>query len=169
MAQENSTLEGPLESFAQPPFRAYGRRRVTLDMRARIEKEKGTRDPWELKQVRGGLVDLEFIAQYLQLIHASAHPGILSQNTVEALQNLAQAGVLEPAASDELLPAARLLNNLTQVLRLCLDEPFEPAKAPQDLRSLLARAGNAPGFAQLEAELVAREAAVAALFDRLIA
>ena len=34
------------------------------DMRARIEKEKGTRDPWELKQVRGGLVDLEFIAQY---------------------------------------------------------------------------------------------------------
>jgi len=55
------------------------------------------------------------------------------------------------------------------VLRLCLDEPFDPAKAPQDLGSLLARAGNAPGFAQLEAELVAREAAVAALFDRLIA
>ena len=139
------------------------------DMRARIEKEKGTRDPWELKQVRGGLVDLEFIAQYLQLMHASAHPDILSQNTVEALQNMAQAGILEPGAADELLPAARLFNNLTQVLRLCLDEPFDPAKAPQDLGSLLARAGNAPGFAQLEAELVAREAAVAALFDRLIA
>ena len=34
------------------------------DMRARIDKEKGTDDIWELKQVRGGLVDLEFIAQY---------------------------------------------------------------------------------------------------------
>ena len=44
------------------------------DMRARIEKEKGTRDPWELKQVRGGLVDLEFIAQHLQLVHAADHP-----------------------------------------------------------------------------------------------
>ena len=66
------------------------------DMRARIEKEKGTRDPWELKQVRGGLVDLEFIAQHLQLVHAAGHPRILSQNTVEALENLAQAGVLQP-------------------------------------------------------------------------
>jgi [glutamine synthetase] adenylyltransferase / [glutamine synthetase]-adenylyl-L-tyrosine phosphorylase len=138
-------------------------------MRARIAKEKGTRDPWELKQVRGGLVDLEFIAQYLQLVHAAAHPHILSQNTVEALEKMAEAGILDPAARDVLLPAARLLNNLTQVLRLCLDDPFDPAKAPQGLRSLLARAGNAPGFAQLEAELVAREAEVAALFEGLIA
>jgi glutamate-ammonia-ligase adenylyltransferase len=138
------------------------------DMRARIEKEKGTRDPWELKQVRGGLVDLEFIAQYLQLVHAPAHPRILSQNTVEALENLAGAGVLEPAAADALLPAARLLNNLTQVLRLCLDERFEPAKAPDGLKSLLARAGDAPDFRHLEAELVAREAEVATLFDQLI-
>jgi glutamate-ammonia-ligase adenylyltransferase len=138
-------------------------------MRARIAKEKGTRDPWELKQVRGGLVDLEFIAQYLQLVHAPAHPPILSQNTVEALERMAQAGVLDPGARDVLLPAARLLNNLTQVLRLCLDDPFDPGKAPHGLRSLLARAGNAPDFARLEAELIAREAEVAALFDRLIA
>jgi [glutamine synthetase] adenylyltransferase / [glutamine synthetase]-adenylyl-L-tyrosine phosphorylase len=138
------------------------------DMRARIEKEKGTRDPWELKQVRGGLVDLEFIVQHLQLVHAPAHPDVLSQNTVEALENLGQAGVLEPGAVDVLLPAARLLNNLTQVLRLCLDEPFDPAKAPDGLKSLLARAGDAPDFRHLEAELVAREAEVATLFDQLI-
>ncbi len=43
-------------------------------MRARIEKEKGTKDIWDLKQVRGGLVDLEFIAQYLQLVHAATAP-----------------------------------------------------------------------------------------------
>src|SRR5262249_56675536 len=82
-------------------------------------------------------------------------------NAVGALQNMAQAGVLARGAADALLPAARLLNNLTQVLRLCLDDAFEPAKAPQGLRSLLARAGHAPAFAHLEAELVASEAAVA--------
>jgi glutamate-ammonia-ligase adenylyltransferase len=138
------------------------------DMRARIEKEKGTRDPWELKQVRGGLVDLEFIAQHLQLVHGPAHPRILSQSTVEAFENLAQAGILEPDAAEALLPAARLFNNLTQVLRLCLDEPFVPAKAPDGLKSLLARAGDTPDFRHLEAELIAREAEVATLFDRLI-
>jgi glutamate-ammonia-ligase adenylyltransferase len=138
------------------------------DMRARIEKEKGTRDPWELKQARGGLVDLEFIAQYVQLANAEAHPHVLSQNTVAALTRLGEAGLLPPAAAEALLPAARLLNNLTQVLRLCLDGPFEPAKAPDGLKALLARAGEAPDFRHLEADLAAREAEVAALFDQLI-
>jgi len=139
------------------------------DMRARIEREKGTRDPWELKQVRGGLVDLEFIAQHLQLVNAAAHPGVLSQNTVDALERLARAGLLPAGAADALLPAARLYNNLTQVLRLCVDGPFEPDKAPDGLKTLLARAGEAPDFKHLEADLAASEAQVAALFERLIA
>src|SRR5262249_22031774 len=138
------------------------------EMRARIEKEKGTLDPWELKQVRGGLVDLEFIAQYLQLMHASAHPQVLSQGTVEAFENLAGAGILEPAAAEGLRPSARLVSNLTQALRLGLDEASVPAKAPEGLKSLLARAGGAPDFRYLEAELAARQAEVVTLFDQLI-
>ena len=138
------------------------------DMRARIDKEKGTKDIWDLKQVRGGLVDLEFIAQYLQLVHAARHPGILSPNTVTALSNLHQAGLLPASAADDLLPAARLLSNLTQVLRLCLDGPFSPDTASDGLKSLLARAGEAPDFAWLEADLAARQATVSALFDTLV-
>ncbi len=65
-----------------------------LDMRNRIAAEKGTENIWELKQVRGGLVDLEFIAQYLQLIHGPAHPEVLDQNTLAAFQKLQAAGVL---------------------------------------------------------------------------
>ena len=45
------------------------------EMRQRIAKEKGTENIWELKQVRGGLVDLEFIAQYLQLVPRRRAPG----------------------------------------------------------------------------------------------
>jgi glutamate-ammonia-ligase adenylyltransferase len=138
------------------------------DMRARIEKEKGTKDVWDLKQVRGGLVDLEFIAQYLQLVHAAERPGILSTNTVAALTNLRQAGFLPAAAAEVLLPAAKLLNNLTQVLRLCLDGPFVPEKASAGLKALLARAGEAPDFPRLEAELGYRQAEVSALFNSLI-
>jgi [glutamine synthetase] adenylyltransferase / [glutamine synthetase]-adenylyl-L-tyrosine phosphorylase len=138
------------------------------DMRARIEKEKGTKDIWDLKQVRGGLVDLEFIAQYLQLVHAATHPAILSANTVAALTNLWRAGLLPAAAAETLLPAARLLNNLTQVLRLCLDGPFAPDKASPGLKALLARAGEAPDFPRLEAELTQRQSEVAILFNSLI-
>jgi glutamate-ammonia-ligase adenylyltransferase len=139
------------------------------DMRARIEKEKGSKDIWDLKQVRGGLVDLEFIAQHLQLVHAAARSDILDQNTVAALQNLQAAGLLPAQAADSLLPAAWLFNNLTQVVRLCLDGPFEPAKAPEGLKTLLAASGQAPDFARLEADLAAQEGRVAALFGELVA
>ena len=139
------------------------------EMRQRIAKEKGSQDRWELKQVRGGLVDLEFIVQYLQLCHAADHPHILSQNTFTALAALARAGLLPAEASEALIPAARLLNNLTQILRLCLDEPFDPLRAPEGLKALLARAGEAPDFDRLEIELAAREAEVAGLFDALVA
>ena len=139
------------------------------DMRARIAKEKGTHDIWELKQVRGGLVDLEFIAQHLQLVNAAAHPHVLSQSTVVAFNNLNAAGLLPAGAAAVLLPAARLLNDLTQILRLCVDEQFDPGKASDGLKGLLARAAEAPGFKHLEADLAAKEAEVAALFDELVA
>jgi glutamate-ammonia-ligase adenylyltransferase len=138
------------------------------DMRQRIEKEKGTVDIWDLKQVRGGLVDLEFIAQYLQLIHAVQYPDILSPNTVTALSNLQRAGLLPAAAADELLPAARLFSNLTQILRLCVEGPFTPQTSSDGLKTLLARAGEAPGFSSLEADLKGRQASIRALFDALV-
>ena len=130
-------------------------------MRARIAKEKGTDDIWDLKQVRGGLVDLEFIAQYLQLVHAGAHPDVLDQNTVERLPEAAgDAGLLARAHADVLIPATRLLHDLTQILRLCIEGRFDPATAPSGLKELLARAGDAPSFAELEAELRQNLAAV---------
>ena len=138
------------------------------EMRALIEKEKGTIDIWDLKQVRGGLVDIEFMVQFLQLVHAAAIPSVLDWNTVHALQKLARAGALAGPDADILIPAAELLNGLTQVLRLCLDGPFEPAKAPDGLKNLLARAGDAPDFTQLELALRRTLADVAGLFDRVV-
>jgi [glutamine synthetase] adenylyltransferase / [glutamine synthetase]-adenylyl-L-tyrosine phosphorylase len=87
---------------------------------------------------------------------------------VAALQNLQSAGLLPAGTADALLPAAWLMNNLTQILRLCLDGPFEPAKAPEGLKTLLASSGQAPDFARLEADLAAQEAQVAALFGQLV-
>ncbi|MEZ5907569.1 MAG: bifunctional [glutamine synthetase] adenylyltransferase/[glutamine synthetase]-adenylyl-L-tyrosine phosphorylase [Hyphomicrobiaceae bacterium] len=138
------------------------------DMRERIFKEKGTRDVWELKQVRGGLVDLEFIAQYLQLVAAAHHPAVLDQNTQSAFLKLREAGVLAPRHTDLLIPATRLVHNLTQILRLCLDGPFHPDQAPEGLKALLARVGDAPDFARLQSDLAAVLGEVAALYDEIV-
>ena len=138
------------------------------NMRARIAASKGTLDPWDLKQVRGGLVDIEFIAQYLQLVHAAEHPYILDQNTEGALRKLADARLVSPAAAGTLLAAAHRLNNLTQVLRLCLIDAFDPVAAPDGLKRLLAQVADAPTFEVLSADLKQQHATVARLFDDLI-
>ena len=122
-------------------------------MRARIEQEKGTKDIWDIKYHRGGLVDMEFIAQYLQLLHAHEQPYILDQNTLEALEKLRAANLLSEQDADILLPAANLYHELTQVIRLCADGPFKPDAAPQGLKTADAAAAGLPDFPAAEALL----------------
>jgi glutamate-ammonia-ligase adenylyltransferase len=138
------------------------------DMRQRIASEKGTDNLWDLKQARGGLVDLEFIAQYLQLVHAARHPKVLNQNTLTALGNMVAEGVLERQVFITLNEAGRLLHDLTQILRLSLDHAFEPKSAPAGLKALLAQAASEPSFSALEARLKDVMAAVYEAFDALI-
>ena len=139
------------------------------DMRGRIAAEKGTDNIWDLKQVRGGLVDLEFIAQHLQLIHGADHPEVLDQNTLAAYRKLAAAHLIPAADADRLIAATRLIHNLTQIIRLCLEGTFDPATAPTGLKALLARAGDAPDLAILEGQLRETLAEVEVQFGKLIA
>jgi [glutamine synthetase] adenylyltransferase / [glutamine synthetase]-adenylyl-L-tyrosine phosphorylase len=137
-------------------------------MRGKIEEEKGTTDIWDLKQVRGGLIDVEFIAQFLQVVSAHKHPEILDQNTAGGLSKLAEARVLALADAEVLVPAVRLYHTLMQLLRLCLDKPFVPEQAPQGLKELLARAADVPDFPTLEAVLRETLANTHRLFERIV-
>ncbi|PLX39084.1 MAG: bifunctional [glutamate--ammonia ligase]-adenylyl-L-tyrosine phosphorylase/[glutamate--ammonia-ligase] adenylyltransferase [Hyphomicrobiales bacterium] len=137
-------------------------------MRGRIEKEKGTTDPWDIKQVAGGLVDIEFIAQYLQLAYGRSHPQILNSNTGEMLNRAAAEKLLGPEEVDILIPAIRLYHNITQVLRLAIDGPFNKAEAPKGLKDVLARAGELPDTERLEAHLKETQAAVRRIFETVV-
>ncbi len=140
--------------------------RDVVEMRERIFKQKGSRNIWNIKQVRGGLVDLEFLVQTLQLIHAADHPDCLDQNTSEALRKLACAGVLDWGEAERLIDGAWLLHVLTQILRLCYDEKFEVETAPPGLKNLLTRAADSPDFAHLEARLADTQAGILELFEK---
>lgn len=138
------------------------------EMRAMIEKEKGTRDLWQTKTYNGGLVDIEFITQFLQIVHAAENPGILDQNTENALQKLIAAGFLNYSDGDVLLNAASLYQDIGQILRLCTEGVFDPAEAPRDLIDLLLNATGEPNLSQLEARLRETYAEVASLFSKLV-
>ena len=116
-----------------------------------IAKEKGEGARWDLKYAAGGLIDLEFIAQYLQLVHAAEHPDILDTSTARVLDKAWRLGLLPAEDADVLRPAAQLYHNLTQILRLCLSGPFDPKTAGAGLLGLLCRAADLPNFATLDA------------------
>src|SRR5690606_29963370 len=115
--------------------------RDVADMRARIAGQHPTDRTWDLKHVRGGLVDLDFIAQYLQLRHAAAHPEIRSTNPADALARMGAAGDLEQAVADALIAADRLWRRLQGLLRLTVREELDEAAIPEGLRRSLAEAG----------------------------
>jgi [glutamine synthetase] adenylyltransferase / [glutamine synthetase]-adenylyl-L-tyrosine phosphorylase len=138
------------------------------DMRRAIALEKGEDDLWDLKYAAGGLVDIDFIAQYLQLVHAAEKPDILDVSTSEVLDKAAKLGVLAPSEADVLRSAARLYHDLTQILRLCVSDKFKPEAAGEDLLQVMARAGDAPDFSALEARVKETQAEVRRVFQALV-
>ena len=139
-----------------------------LEMRAAIAKEKGDADPWDLKYAAGALVDIEFISQYLQLAHAAAIPDILETSTARMLEKAARLGVLAPEDAAVLRPAVRLYHDLTQILRLCLSGPFDPATASAGVLGLLARAADLPDFPALQAHVEETQRQVRECFVRIL-
>jgi glutamate-ammonia-ligase adenylyltransferase len=139
-----------------------------VEMRATIAKEKGDADPWELKYAAGGLIDIEFIAQYLQLVHAATLPDILDTSTARMLDRAAHAAVLEAEDAEVLRPAVSLFHGLTQILRLCLPGAFDPKSANAGVLALLARAADLPDFPALQAHVLETQRQVRESFVRIL-
>ena len=137
-------------------------------MRAAIAKEKGDANIWDLKYAAGALVDIEFIAQYLQLIHAATAPEILDTSTARTLEKAARLGLLKPEAAEVLRPAVRLFHDLTQILRLCLSTAFDPKSANAGVLELLARAADLPDFTALQAHVEETQRQVRECFVRIL-
>jgi [glutamine synthetase] adenylyltransferase / [glutamine synthetase]-adenylyl-L-tyrosine phosphorylase len=138
------------------------------EMRRAIALEKGEADRWDLKYAAGGMVDIDFIAQYLQLVHAAEKPDVLDVSTLHVLDNAVRLGVLSQSAAEILRPATRLYHDLTQILRLCVSERFKPETTGEDLLRVMARAGDAPDFSSLEARVKETQTEVRLIFHDLV-
>jgi glutamate-ammonia-ligase adenylyltransferase len=142
--------------------------RDARDMRDKLAMQFPGKSRWDLKFTRGGLVDIEFIAQILQLRQAPISPNVLHQNTVEALQCLMKDGALSPADAELLVGSAKLQGDLQQILRIAIDTTLDPQTASPGLKALLARAGEAADFAALEAKLADAQTTAREIFERVL-
>ena len=141
-------------------------RKDVCDMRNLMLKEQAKKGPWDIKRTKGGLVEVEFIAQYLQLI--ANEPQILSTNTLQALLNAEKNQSLSASHATTLNFACQLFQNLTQVLRLCVLDYFDPKYGSKSLNQAIARTAGMPDIAAAETLLIDTQNQVALIFENII-
>ena len=136
-------------------------------MRELVAKEKGESDPWDLKLAAGGLMDVDFIAQALQLAHAADDPALVGLGSAETIAEAGRRALLDEGASRTLVEAHRVLNDVTQWQRLTLGEDGDGAP-PEPTRRRLAALIGAPGPDELGARLAEIRAEVRAIFGDVV-
>ena len=149
----------------EPP---KGLARDVAGMRKLIASVKGDQDPWDLKLAAGGLIDIEFLAQYLLLRHAHEHPSLIDVSTCAVIEAAAKLGLIEADEAQTLLSAHRLMTDVTQMLRLTLDPGADPQQASEAVKRRLANAAELPSMSALEDALSEARHKVRAIFRRIL-
>lgn len=138
------------------------------DMREKLAAHHRAFSPWEIKHRRGGLVDVEFITQYLQLRWAHAYPDILHTNLGEALDRTGELGLLTSADVASLKSAWQLWSSLQQTLRLTHEGDFREKALTARVRQLLANAAQCQDFPALKARMASSAEQISRLYRDLI-
>jgi glutamate-ammonia-ligase adenylyltransferase len=110
-----------------------------MKVRSEGETHKRGLDDRELKRGRGGIRDIEFAVQLLQLVHGRHDPSIRSGNTLEALGQLVDAGYVDQADAAPFDAAYRFLRTVEHRLQLWDEQQTHTLPADLDGRTRLAR------------------------------
>jgi len=138
-------------------------------MRALIEQEKPPASIWDLKLIPGGLIDIEFIAQYLRLVASTKGIAIEEDDFNTAGQvKLVGAELMDRDDMELCLATLSLYTDISQLIRLCIDGLFEPKEAPAGLIDLVCRAADCPDIKTLEGEIKRLSKAIRKVFQIVV-
>lgn len=138
-------------------------------MRALIAREKGETDFWNTKLVAGGLLDVEFIAQYLVLRFAETSPSLLLHAPPAIIAEACRLGLLDDTAGGLVLAAYRTQAALAQLISLSIEGPFDPARAGAGVVRRLCAVANQPDLSALQSELADMRSHVRSVLRELLA
>jgi len=139
-----------------------------VSLRQKITAEYGSDTIWKLKYVHGGLLDLDFLAQYWVLCFASKNQNIITASTAQVFKHLVKYKFLDEIEGNKLIEAHHFLTSLFAILRLCGIGLFDPKTAPNGLKQLIARSVGQEDFPQVEMKLQQMIAVGNASFKKVI-
>ena len=171
IAGDLATGEEALRRLTPFVFRKYFDLKAVDEMRqlkARAEKEAARAPGVDLKLGRGGIREIEFFVQALQLLHAGRDPNLRVRGTLKALERLLYAGLLSSRDRDELSEAYVALRRLEHRIQMVAER--QTHSLPEDPRELerLARRAGYPAAEAMQRDLATHRARVEARFQDLL-
>jgi [glutamine synthetase] adenylyltransferase / [glutamine synthetase]-adenylyl-L-tyrosine phosphorylase len=137
-------------------------------MRELIAKEKGDANPWDFKLARGGLTDLDFIAQALVLAFPTRIGVPPGAATDQVLRQACEAGLLSREATATAADAYRLFSDLFHWQRLMIEGAFDVSVVPPAILKRLASVAGQPSVEACLAQSQATRREIADLFDAVL-
>jgi len=138
------------------------------DMRMRM-LEGHTGGLWDIKHARGGLVDIDFIAQYLLLLHAPDHKNTPLGSSEEIFAWCKKNKLVDSEMLAKLHTANIFESHLFNLLRLCTNGIFDETTALPGLKKLLYMSSGMGDFEALKTKLASLEQSVHAAYNDIIA
>ncbi|WP_417463761.1 bifunctional [glutamine synthetase] adenylyltransferase/[glutamine synthetase]-adenylyl-L-tyrosine phosphorylase [Kordiimonas sp.] len=139
------------------------------DMRLKLNEQFGTQNMWAIKNVRGGLIDMEFITQYLMLREGHHNPEIFSADLGTSIDRLANIGALSPDQASKMHAAHIFEQNVQSLLRLCLgSSQVDDTQISVGIREALCRLTKSANFEDLRQDLLSHQRGIYSLFQDMI-
>lgn len=129
--------QGRLEVLTQPRD-AAALSRAIVEMRAKMRAnlDKSTAERWDIKQGEGGLIDIEFVTQYLVLRDAHENPAIARwSDNWRQIEALAASGALDAQSCETLIACYRRYRSWTHSRSLQNAGQFSPPEQFADERA----------------------------------
>ena len=126
-------IETAIEAALGKPRDASHVRSGVVEIREKVASSHPPQSAFDLRHLEGGLMDLDFLTQMLQLLPEAAGARRIGQ-AWHALPQLATRGLLPPDQADSLARAGAMLNAMHQWLRLTDADPEQAGNLPRPIQ-----------------------------------
>ena len=166
-------LVGPINDAIRSVLTAerdpHALKTAVSEMRQKLYQQFGSENIWSIKHTRGGLVDMEFICQYLMLREGNQHPQIFNPSLSISIDNLCHVNALSPQQASTMHAAHHFQQKIQSLLRLSLGaSPSNASGIPYGLRDILQEATDCADFETLLKTLTQHQTNIYSLFQTML-
>ena len=140
-----------------------------LDMRNRLQRDKPEKGIWDIKNIKGGLRDIEFIAQYLMLKHKPFLDKSLSWQPTQNMLDIASTqGWISKSDGKILKDITKYYHILTHIKSIAIKNVFSTDDLPTSVKLLMAHSVGLDDFEVLEHDYAVWRQQVSTIFANVI-